>query len=88
MMMSRSSIPTLYPSSPGVLCSRCFSGLKRAVFSGGFKCSFDIRFVDFVVQDLSGYWMDPIPILYQTAPLKLVFFVQILKKVAFPCGAS
>ena len=41
-----------------------------------------------VVQNLSGYWMDPISILYQTAPLKLVFFAQVLKKIALPCGAS
>ena len=44
-------------------------------------------FVGIVVQNLSGYWMDLISILYQTAPLKLVFFVQVLKKIALPCGA-
>ena len=32
--------------------------------------------------------MHPISIMYQTAPFKLVFFVQVLKKIALPCGAS
>ena len=41
-----------------------------------------------VVQNLSGYWMDPMSILYQTAPLKLVVFVRVLKKIELPCGAS
>ena len=67
---------------------RCTSWFKKEVSSGGFRYSFGIGFVDFVVQNLSGRWMDPILILYQSAPLKLVFFVQVLKKIALPCGAS
>ena len=47
-----------------------------------------LGFVDFVVPNLRVKWMDPILILYRTAPLKLVFFVQILEKIALPCGAS
>ena len=50
--------------------------------------SFGIGFVDFVVQNLSCYWVDPISVLSQTAPLKLVFIVRILKKIALPCEAS
>ena len=49
--------------------------------------SFGIGFVDFVVPSLSADWMDPIPILYQSALLKLVLLVQILK-IALPRGAS
>ena len=57
--------------------SRCTS--FEAVFlvpkggiSGGLRYSFGIGFVDFVVPSLSADWMDPIPILYQSALLKLV----------------
>ena len=75
-------------SIPGELRSRWFSEFKRAVSSGGLRYSFGMGFVDFVVQNSSGKWMDPILILYRTAPLKLVFVVQVLKKIALPCGAS
>ena len=86
-MMSRVSIPILYQTSPGVLRSGQFSGFNRAVLSGGLRYSFGIGFVVFVVPNLSVKWMDPVLILYRTAPLKLVVFVQILKKIALPCGA-
>ena len=58
--------------------SRCTSleVVFRAVRSGGFRYSFGIGFVRIIVQHLSG------------SPLKLVFFVQILKNVALPCGPS
>ena len=54
---------------------------SSAIFGGGFRYRIGLGFVDFVVQNLSGYWMDPIPILCQIAPLELVFFVQVLKKL-------
>ena len=78
-------MPILYQNSPGVLCSRWFSGLKTAAFGRGFRYRIGIGFVAIVVQNLSGYWMDPIPIPYQTALLKLVFLVQILRKIALTC---
>ena len=87
-MMSRSSVSILCQISPGVLCSRWVSGLKRAGFGRGFRYRIDIGFVGIAVQNLSGFSMHPISILYQTAPLKLVLFVQILKKIGLPCGAS
>ena len=87
--MSRSSIPILYIKRVPVYFVRAgFSWFKRGVSSGGFRYSFGIGFVDFVVQNLSGYWMDPISAINQIAPLKLVFIVRILKKIALPCGAS
>ena len=54
---------------------------SSAIFGGGFRDRIGLGFVDFIVQNLSGYWMDPIPILYQTALLELVFFLQVLKKL-------
>ena len=53
-----------------------------------FRYRIGIGFVGIVVQNLSSYWMDPISILYQTVPLKLVFFIQVLKKIALPREAS
>ena len=47
-----------------------------------------VRIRGIVVRNLNGYWRDPTLILYQSAPLKIVFFVQVLKKIALPCGAS
>ena len=70
--------------------SRCTS--FEVVFSaqeGGIWRSFGIGFVGIVIQNLNAYWIDPIPILYQTAPLKLVFFVPFfLQKIALPCRAT
>ena len=60
---------------PDELRKRWPSGLKREVFGGGFQYRIGIGFVGIFVQNPSGYWMDPIPILYQTVPLKVVFFV-------------
>ena len=54
--------------------SRWLSGLKREVFGGTFQCRIGIGFVGIVVQNLIVYRMDPIPILYQNAPLKVVLF--------------
>ena len=57
-------------------------------FWRSFRYRIGIEFVGIVVQNLSSYWMDPISILYQTAPLKLVFFIQVLKKIALPHETS
>ena len=57
--------------------SMWLSGLKREVLG--------IGFVGVVVQNLSVYGMDPIPILYQNALLKVVL---VEGKIALPCGAS
>ena len=74
------------------------SGLKREVFGGAFRYRIGIGFVSVGVQNLIVYRMDPIPILYQNALLKVVLLEEnraparsvltILKKIAFPCGAS
>ena len=62
-------------------CTSRFSGLKGVGYLA------EVSGIG-LVSGYIGYWMDPLPILYQTALLKLVFFVQVLKKIALPFGAS
>ena len=54
--------------------SRWLSRLQREVLGGAFRYRIGIGFVGIVVQNLIVYGMDPIPILYQNAPLKVVLF--------------
>ena len=54
--------------------SRWLSGLKKEDFGGAFRYRIGIGFVGIVVQNLIVYGMDPLSILYQTAPLKVVLF--------------
>ena len=54
--------------------SRWLSVLKREVFGGAFRYRIGIGFVGIVAQNLLLYGMDPIPILYHNAPLKVVLF--------------
>ena len=56
--------------------SRWLSGLKREVFGGAFRYRIGIGFVGIVIQNLIVCGMDPIPILYQNAPLKVVLFCR------------
>ena len=53
--------------------SMWLSGLKREVF-GAFRYRIAIGFVGIVVQNLIVYGMNPIPILYENAPFKVVLF--------------
>ena len=53
---------------------RWLSELKREVFGGAFRYRIGIGFVGILVQNLIVYGIDPIPILYQNAALKVVLF--------------
>ena len=75
--MLRVSIPIAYIRIPDERRSMWLSGLKREVLG--------IGFVGIVVQNLSVYGMEPIPILYHNALLKVVL---VEGKIALPCGAS
>ena len=64
----------LYPSYTKRTSLRWLSGHKREVFGGAFRYRIGIGFVGIVVHNFIVYGMDPIPILYQYAPLKVVSF--------------
>ena len=71
--------------------SRWLSGLMREVFGGAFRYRIGIGFEGIVVQNLIVCRLDPIPVLYQIASLKVAPVWSILKiwmKMALPCGAS
>ena len=53
---------------------RWVSGLKREVIGGASWYRIGIDTFDIIVQNLNVYRTISIPILYQTAPLKVVFF--------------
>ena len=69
---------------PNECRSRWLSGLKREAFGGAFWYRIGIGFVGIVVQNLIVHGMDPIPILYQNAPLKVVCFEESRSRAEHP----
>ena len=70
-MMSRVSLPILYKTK---VVGGGSLNLTGKYFAGAFRYRIGIGFVGIIVQHLIVYGMDPIPTLYQNAPLKVVLF--------------